>query len=205
MVVSHVEVLVEEPSMEAAIRLLLPRVIGDVSFEVYTYQCKQDLLKRLPNRLRGYSSWLPEDYRIVVLVDRDDDDCHELKDQLDQMANNAGFRLRNCVAGGYFQVVNRLAIEELESWYFGDWAAVQAAYPKLPNTIPKQAKYRDPDAVTGGTWEAFERILRRYGYFQNGLRKIEAARAIAKYWDPDANRSHSFKVFRETLREMVAR
>jgi hypothetical protein len=25
-------------------------------------------------------------------------------------------------------VVNRLAIEELEAWYFGDWEAVRAAY-----------------------------------------------------------------------------
>ncbi|MFW6169655.1 MAG: DUF4276 family protein [Planctomycetota bacterium] len=204
MAVSHLELLVEEPSMEAAIRLMLPRLIGNVSFQVYAYQCKQDLLKRLPSRLQGYSSWLPDDYRIVVVVDRDDDNCHELKSRLDQMASSAGLRPRSCIAGGHFQVVNRLAIEELESWYFGDWAAVKAAYPKVPQAIPKKAKYRDPDAVTGGTWEAFERVLQKYGYFQTGLRKIEAARAIVKHWDPDANRSHSFKVFRETLREMVA-
>jgi len=69
MAVSHVEVLVEEPSMEAALRVLLPRVLVELSFQVYPYQCKDDLLKRLPDRLSGYAAWLPDDYRIVVVVD----------------------------------------------------------------------------------------------------------------------------------------
>lgn len=54
MSVEHVEILVEEPSMETALRLLLPKVIGQLSFEIYPHQCKQDLLARLPERLRGY-------------------------------------------------------------------------------------------------------------------------------------------------------
>jgi hypothetical protein len=37
MTVEHVELLVEEPSMEAALRLLLPRILGELSFEVYPY------------------------------------------------------------------------------------------------------------------------------------------------------------------------
>ncbi len=45
MTVAHVEVLVEELSMEAALRDLLPRVLGGISFQI--------LLDRLPERLRG--------------------------------------------------------------------------------------------------------------------------------------------------------
>lgn len=37
------------------------------------------LLARLPERLRGYASWLPDTWRIVVIVDRDDADCTTLK------------------------------------------------------------------------------------------------------------------------------
>lgn len=37
--------------------------------------------------------------------------------------------------------------------------------------------------------------------FSNGLRKTEAARAIAKHVDPAANRSASFAVFHRTLME----
>ena len=51
MSVEHVEVLVEEPSMEAALSLLLPRLLGDLSFAVYSHQCKEELLARLPGRL----------------------------------------------------------------------------------------------------------------------------------------------------------
>lgn len=203
MAVSHVEVLVEEPSMEAALRVLLPRVLGDLSFGVYSHQGKADLLQRLPARLRGYAAWLPDDYRIVVVVDRDDDDCHELKRRLEMMAGDAGLRSRSSADSQPYQVVNRLAIEELEAWYFGDWDAVRSAYPKVSAAIPSQARYRDPDAILGGTWEAFERVLQRAGYFQTGLRKIEAARAIAEHWRPEVNRSHSFCVFRDVLQEMT--
>jgi len=137
--------------MEAALRVLLPRVLGNVSFEVYPSQCKDELLKRLPDRLRAYAAWLPDDYRVVVVVDRDDHDCHALKQRMEQMAREAGLRSPGNATGQPYQVVNRLAIEELEAWYFGDWGAVRAAYPKVPGTIPNQARYRDPDAITGGT------------------------------------------------------
>lgn len=204
MAVSHVEVLVEEPSMEAALRILLPRLLGDLSFEIYSHQCKNDLLNRLPQRLRGYSSWLPDDHRLVVVMDRDDDDCRILKQRIERIAGEAGLRSRSHSTAQPYQLVNRLAIEELEAWYFGDWDAVCAAYPRVPKTIPYQAKYRDPDAITGGTWEAFERVLQRAGYFRTGLRKIEAARAVAARWQPPVNRSHSFRIFCDVLQELAA-
>ncbi len=201
MTVAHVEVLVEEPSAEAALRLLLPQILEGATFEVYRHACKDDLLKRLPERLRGYASWLPDDWRIVVIVDRDDDDCIALKRRLERMAHDAGLSTR--AHGGAIQVVNRLAIEELEAWFFGDWVAVCAAYPKVNANIPKQAKYRAPDAIHGGTWEAFERVLQRAGYFSTGLRKIEAARAVAAHMVPDRNTSPSFRALHDALMEMA--
>lgn len=203
MAVSHVEVLVEEPSMEVALRVLLPRVVGDLSFEIYPHQGKPDLLGKLPMRLRAYAAWLPDDYRIVVVVDRDDDDCHALKQQLEQIASDASLRSRSQAGGQPYQVVNRLAIEELEAWYFGDWDAVRSAYPKVPATIPNRSNYRDPDAIAGGTWEAFERVLQGAGYFKTGLRKIEVARAVAEHWQPQGNRSRSFQAFHDVLQEMT--
>jgi hypothetical protein len=203
MSVEHVEILVEEPSMETALRLLLPKVIGQLSFEIYPHQCKDDLLARLPERLRGYRHWLPQNWRIVVLVDRDNDACLQLKGRLEQVALDAGLKTKSTVTVGPYAVVNRLAIEELEAWYFGDWDAVKSAYPRVSINIPRKEKYRDPDDIAGGTWEAFERILKRKGYFVGGLRKIEAARTIAQYMEPHRNRSKSFQVFRSALQEMV--
>lgn len=201
--VEHIEVLVEEPSMEAALRTLLPSILGDKTFEVHAYQGKQNLLKHLPQRLCGYKNWLPDNCRIVVVVDQDDDDCHELKTRLEQIALGANFGTRTSSHGTLWTVVNRLAIEELESWYFGDWNAVRAAYPRVPLTIPSRAKYRNPDAIVGGTWEALERILKRAGYFSGGLRKIEAAKNITRCMVPERNRSHSFQVLLSVLHELA--
>lgn len=190
-------VLVEEPSMEAALEQLLPKILAvDVEFQIIRFQCKDDLLKNAPTRLRGYASWLPENHCILVLVDRDDDDCRGLKAQLEDMAATAGLVTKSAAARGQrFQVVNRIAIEELEAWFFGDWQAVQQAYPRVPATIPKKSTFRDPDAIAGGTWEAMERVLKRAGYFQKGLRKLEFARSVATHMDPARNGSRSFKIF----------
>jgi len=88
--VEHIKVLVEEPSMEAALRVLLPKILVGSSFEVYAHQCKQELLQHLPKRLRGYARWIPNNWRIIVIVDRDNDDCYELKSCLEKMATDAG-------------------------------------------------------------------------------------------------------------------
>ena len=203
MTVAQVEALVEEPSAEAALRVLLPRILGNTSFSVYPHSGKDELLKCLPERLRGYASWLPDDWRIVVVIDRDDDDCVALKQRLETMALEAGLATRSEKKRGRFSVVNRLAIEELEAWYFGDWEAVRQAYPRVNVNVPAQAKYRSPDAIKGGTWEASERVLQRAGYFKSGLRKIEAAREVASHMDPNRNTSRSFQVLRDALAEIA--
>ncbi len=204
MSVEHLEVLVEEPSMEAFLRTLLPKLQPVVSFQIYSHQGKGDLLQRLAQRLEGYAHWLPPSWRILVIVDRDDDDCTALKSTLEHLARGTGLVTRTSARGAPYAIVNRLAIEELEAWYFGDWGAVREVYPRVSPHVPRQAKYRVPDAIAGGTWEAFERILRKAGYFRTGLRKGEAARLIAAEMDPPFNRSGSFQVFRATLAEIGA-
>ena len=197
----HVELLVEEPSMEAFLQALLPRLLpGACSHQIHVFRGKSDLRRKLADRLRAYARWLPDDWRIVVLVDRDRDDCRVLKDEFEEAARRAG--LRTISRAARWQVANRIVIEELEAWYFGNWEAVRQAYPKVSPTVPNRARYRDPDGVRD-TWEAFERILKRHGYFPTGLRKIEAARAIAEHVDPAGNRSRSFSVFHRTIREAV--
>ena len=203
MSVTYVEFLVEEPSMEAFLRGLLPKLLKDISFEIRTFQCKDDLLNKLPQRLRGYAAWYPQDYRIVVVVDRDTDDCRALKHTLEHHAAAAGLPTRSDPQGDHFTVINRIAIEELEAWYFGDWDAVRAAYPRVSESTPRREAYRDPDAIAGGTWEAFERIVQGRGYFKGGLRKVEAAREIAPHIDPARNTSHSFQVFCDAMVELA--
>jgi hypothetical protein len=201
---NHVELLVEEPSAEAFFQTLLPRLLPqDCSFAVHAFQGKDDLLIKLEPRLRAYASWLPADWRLFVMVDRDDDDCRALKRRLERIARHAGVRTRSSGAASW-QLVNRIVVEELEAWYFGDWEAVHAAYPRVSTTVPRRRGLRDPDAVAGGTWEAFERVMQAHGYFEEGLQKIAVARALGTCMDAERNRSTSFRTFHAALREALA-
>ncbi len=79
-----------------------------------------------------------------MIVDRDDDDCEALKRKMESFAIEAELATRIRRKNGQYFVVNRIAVEEREAWYFGDW-------------------------------EAFERLLKKVGYYKTGLRKVEAA------------------------------
>ncbi|WP_328614969.1 DUF4276 family protein [Amycolatopsis sp. NBC_00355] len=192
----HVEILVEEPSAEAALKTLVPKIVGeDVSFAVRRFQGKQDLLKRLPGILRGFAariSW--ESLRVVVVIDRDAQDCRELKRHLVGVSEEAGLPSEF--------VLHRVVIDELESWFLGDVPALCAAYDKVPKDLDKRARYRDPDG-TGKASRALEDLLRSKGYFRDRLPKVAAAEAIAPHMDIENNRSKSFQVFRDGLRRLV--
>jgi hypothetical protein len=102
-------------------------------------------------------------------------------------------------------VVNRIVVEELESWFLGDTAALCAAYPRVPRTFAAQAKYRHPDKVPGGAWEALMRLLNKAGHYQGTSRlpKIEVARRVSAHMALEANRSHSFNAFVTGLQALL--
>ena len=200
----HIEFLVEEPSAEAALRNLVPKIVPGVDVEFRVFQGKQDLLSKLPGLLKGYRRWIPADWRIVVLVDEDRQNCLELKAMLEKAADDAGLVTKTRASGGAsFQVLNRISVEELEAWFFGDVEALHGAYPKIPLSLGTRSKYINPDAIQGGTWEELEKELQRNGYFRGGLEKIRAANTISVHMDPTRNRSKSFQFFRDGLKEMV--
>jgi len=189
----NIEFLVEEPSAERALQHILPKILPpSSSYRIHAHQGKMDLLAKLPGKLRAYSVWLPKDWGVCVLVDEDRQNCHELKMRMAAAARQTGIR-----------VLNRIAIEELEAWFFGDWEAVRSAYPKVSANVPSRSGYRDPDAIGGGTWEALERILVRSGHYRTRLPKFEAADRIARHMDPVRNCSKSFQVFRSGLRRFT--
>jgi hypothetical protein len=202
----HVEFLVEEESAEIALYNLVPKIVGaETSFDIHVFQGKHDLLSKLPDRLTGYSRWIPDDWHIVVLVDEDRGDCHSLKGELERAAGRAGLYTRSMVTTNQtFQVLNRLAIEELEAWFFGDIEALVQAYPRIPPTLNRRRGYRDPDAIRGGTWEALERVFKKAGYFTSGMPKIEVARTVSTFMNPDRNSSRSFQVFKNGLRDIIS-
>ncbi len=193
----HIEFLLEERSAEEALKCILPKILsGNVGYGLHVFGGKDNLLKELPKRLKGYRRWIPDDWRIIVLIDEDRKDCLQMKEKLEKAAREAGLRTKSSTTSeGNFQVVNRLAVEELEAWFFGDIEALRKAYPKVPKTLQYQARYRNPDAVPGGTYEALERLLVRARYYTGKLPKVTVAGNIARHMEPNRNRSKSFQVF----------
>ncbi len=189
--------------MEAALIYIVPRILNEYHFvfDIRVFQGKPDLLKKLPQRLPIYRHYDPSSYRIVVVVDRDQDDCIVLKNKLETIATKAGLTTKTSLSGR-FMVLNRVAIEELEAWFFGDVEAIRAVYPRVPASLGEQAMYRDPDAISGGTAERLEKLLQDHNYHPSGLEKVRAATEISQHMVPDRNRSKSFQAFRDALRDI---
>jgi hypothetical protein len=142
---------VEEPSLESALTQLMPKILpSNLTFNIHRYGGKPDFLAKVPNRLKGYQAWLPPDGKIVVLLDEDGEDCLKLKKQLEDRAISAGLITKSsCQKDKSFQVLNRIVVEELEAWFFGDVQAIRQAYPKVSAHLANQQPYRDPDAIKG--------------------------------------------------------
>jgi len=191
----HIEFLVEEPSMEMALKSIVPKIIETQhTFQFHNFQDKKKLLKRLSKRMQAYANFLPSDWRIVIVVDRDNDDCKKLKQKL-CTASRVVIKKKGNV------VLHRIAIEELEAWFLGDIPAIRVEFPKVPANLEKNKKFRDPDAIKGGTWETLDKLLKDYGY--QGLFKTQFAQRIAPNMNVENNRSKSFQVFRDGVRKIV--
>lgn len=188
--------------MQITLENIVPKIMGEeVTFTVHDLRGKQNLINKLPNRLEGYLHILSHqpDWKIVVLIDEDRDNCIEIKDNLERIAEDCGLvtKSRN---GNNFQVLNRIIVEELESWFFGDIDAIRVRYPRVSGNLTNQRAYRNPDEIKGGTWEALERVLSNVGYYKKGFYpKTEVARNISPFLKPDNNLSKSFQVFRDGL------
>ncbi|MEH2121835.1 DUF4276 family protein [Nostoc sp.] len=192
----HIEFLVEEPSTEVALNFIVPKIIGYThTLKIHNFQNKDRLLKRLPERMKAYANFVPDDWRIVILVDEDRSDCQELKRKLCDASSIVTKHKGNIV-------LHRIAVEELESWFIGDVTAIRAEYEKIPISLSQQAKFRNPDTIKGGTWEQLDKILKKYGY-ETGLQKIDFAEKVSPHMDVENNLSKSFQIFRDGLRSII--
>ncbi len=200
----HIKFFLEEPSAEEALRYILPKILSpDVICIFHVFEGKDDMLEELPKHLKGHQ-WIPDDWRIIVLIDEDRRDCHELKAYLEKAADEAGFVTKSSATPNEdFQIVNRIAVEEIEAWFFGDVEALHAAYPRIPENLQSKAKYRNPDAIRGGTYEALKQLLMQKNYYKGRISKPTVAQNIAQHMEPSRNRSKSFQVFVEGLKACV--
>jgi Domain of unknown function (DUF4276) len=143
----YIEFLLEEYSAKVALDILLPKILPtDWTWDLRYFRGKTELLKKLPPLLKSYATWIPSNHYLVVLVDRDREDCHQLKADLEKIAASAGLITKTSAnAESSFQVLNRIAIEELEAWFFGDVDAICSAYPGVSKSLAQQNRFRNPD------------------------------------------------------------
>lgn len=194
----HLEILLEERSMENVIREILPRLIPEekaLTWQTHPYQGKPDLIKKLPKLLTGYSNWLPKvygaDFHILIVIDQDREDCLQLKSRLQLMCQQSRLSEHTSV---------RIAVCMLEAWFLGDARALETAFPRLTrNKIGTKAIYRQPDQRPNPA-DDLDEEFRRSG-IEEGYLKGAHSRLISKYMSlkPTENRSHSFNALLQKL------
>lgn len=202
------EVLVEGASDIPAVREVLQRKFGLIEhehFRIHPHQGKgalpanplaspdrnrRQLLHQLPAKLRGYAKSDP-DAVVLVVVDADDTPCSQLLAELNDML--AKLQARPA------RVLFRLAIEETESWFIADTAAVQKAFPKAKVAALKKLQ---PDAVVGA-WQRLAQAIGSTG--SSGTDKRRWAEKICPHLNLDNPASPSLgKLISGVARELQA-
>jgi hypothetical protein len=178
-------IFLEEPSAQEMLKGVLPRLgvpVDDVHFIVF--QGKQDMMKRLERRLRG---WLHPSTLFMVMRDQDSGHCERTKQELQQICDQAGR------AG----VLIRIACHELESFYLGDLSAVEQGLG-LQGIARKQneKRFRTPDSVSNPVQELERVTCYRY-------QKVSGSRAIGPHLSLTGNRSHSFRTLISGLQKLL--
>ena len=152
---------------------------------------KRQLLHQLPTKLRAYAKSRDSNCVVLVVVDTDDNPCVELLADLNRMLAELPVRPA--------RVLFRLAIEETESWFLADTAAIQKAFPKAKVASLKRIP---PDAVVGA-WQQLAKAIGSTG--SSGTDKRRWAEKICPHLDLDNPDSPSLgKLISGVARELQA-
>ncbi len=214
----HFEILVEDASGKIALEPIMEKIVGpnDLyhSWRIINYSGighipknlnlktapkKRLLLNSLPKVLRGYGKSLTPGYTaVVVVVDLDNKDCFAFKRDLLALLNACDPKP---------ETLFRIAIEEMEAWFFGDHNAIKLAFPKAKNHVLNSYVQ---DSICG-TWEKLAEAiypggakkLTQQGYPLIGKEKCKWAQKIAPHLDVENNQSKTFRVFMRGVKRLA--
>ena len=175
-----VEILVEEPSMENVLNIILPQILPEgyklgINCFIRPHQGKSDLQKSIPKKVQAYQHF-PKNVSLIVIQDQDSNDCMTLKQVLIDLIQSKNRHQPYLV---------RIACKELENWYLGDMNAIETVYPSFKAAQHQnKARYRDADS-TFGAYE-LDRLI-------NGFSKGFASKHVPKHMNVAVNKSLSFQ------------
>lgn len=174
----------EEPSAQEMLKGLLPNFLDKEIVPHYiVFEGKSDLEKQIVKRMKG---WRKPKSQFVIMRDQDSGDCRIIKKNL----------VKKCKEASKDEAIVRIVCRELESWYLGDLVAVEAGLGlKNLSRHQNKNKYRKPDSL-GNPAEELKKLT------NNAYQKISGSRAIAPHLSITNNRSHSFSVFVNKLKQM---
>ena len=179
---NRVVFLLEERSMKVFLEGLLPRFFPRLKFFCIPHEGKQDLEKSIPRKLKA---WREPGVHFVVVRDNDGGDCLALKQKLANL----------CADAGRVDTLVRIAVQELEAWYFGDPGALAEAFGNEQlRSVTTKKRYRDPDSIIRPSAELSK--------LEPSFQKISGARKMAKYLERKNNRSQSFQIFLSGLERL---
>jgi len=171
--------MVEERSMEVFLSAFLDHNGGITrpNRKIIPHSGKSDLKRSIPAKLRALND---PDTLFVILIDQDSNDCMELKKEMAAICDrvpNAKYKIR-------------VVCHELESWYLGDAAAIDAAFNTKLTTHAKNRFFRAPDDVPNP-----KQVLRRYIKNEGQIYIANKMGVSMTRTSCVNNRSRSFKVF----------
>jgi hypothetical protein len=176
--------LLEEQSMKELLNIILPKIIPEsYSFQCIVHNGKSALQKSIPIKTRA---WREPNVQFIVVHDKDSADCKKLKTDLHELI----YKPRRSSS------LIRIACTELESWFLGDFEAIEKAFNIDLSVQKNKALFRNPDSLANPKQE-LTKLVPKY-------QQITGSIAIAQHMDITKNKSHSFNVFVAGIQRLVA-
>jgi hypothetical protein len=174
--------LLEEESMREVLEVILPKIIPqNILFQCIPHQGKSHLRKSIPHKL---ASWKEQGVQFVIVHDQDTADCYVVKNELFDLVPKAKRT----------DTLIRIACTELESWFLGDFGAIEKGFNINLTAKKSKALFRNPDSIANAKQE-LRKIIPRY-------QPITGSQIIARYMDIAINKSGSFQAFVTGVRRL---
>ena len=210
----HFEFLVEDISGVRALKIIVPKLLKEDTYNFHHYKGvgripkglrpkseanRRILLDQLPRLLQGFGRVPAYGNRfIIVICDLDKKDKKNFLAELNGVLNVCDPKPDACFC---------LAIEEFEAWYLGDLPAVREAYPRAKNNV--LSNYVN-DSICD-TWEVLadavykggRSALLSKGWHIIGTQKSVWAETISPHMNVETNASPSFQYFRGKLQSIA--